>query len=215
MDYRLLKEFISLLVEDSATFNLKKFNSLPLSEKISYARKFLPLISEQGGGRIVFEFNSDLVLKIAKSNEGFADGISQNKKELEMHPRLSKLNIVPKIEAADRKKFEWILYEKVEILNSKDDIQLFTDLYWDELEEIFGVLLDEFSPDQILNPHKYPDLQEAIEEETDYGSPWRKNKTTRALLKAVALGISSEELLVPTHYGVNKKGNLVIVDFGF
>lgn len=211
----LLEALVSVLVERALNFDLQTFASLPLPKQHEYAKTHLVLIGE-GGGRFVFDMSNGFVLKLAKTNVGFANGVLQNKNELKRYPALSKLGIVPQIETADTKNNQWIIMERVSVIENDDDVVQLTDLYWNEMEHLFGLVADEvYTPDQVLNPEKYPELQEEVLEETDFGGPWRENPFTRALIKAVEFGLGPEEILVPSHLGQTQSGRPVIVDFGF
>jgi hypothetical protein len=218
----ILKEYIKnitkdLLVESNSNgFDFETFKNLKtLQEQLEYCSKTLSVVGE-GGGRIVYDFDGTKVLKIAKASQGFANGIMQNKKELKLYVKLHAINAVPEIYNYDPK-FKWILTEKVNVLSeaNREEIQQYTDLYWDEMETVFYELFGLYTPEQILNPQKYPKVKDEIEEITDFGSDWRNNPNIQKLFKIIKAGVGNEEILVPSHLGIRSNGDLVLVDYGF
>ena len=212
---QLIKEELDLSLSNSFDFDTFK-NLKTLQEQIEYCSKFLSVVGE-GGGRIVFDFDTNKVLKVAKASTGYANGIEQNKKELKLYTKLHSINIVPEIYDYDAK-FKWILTEKINVLSfeNRDEIFNFTGLYWDEMEIVFYELFGLYTPEQILNPQKYPKLKDEIEDLTDFGSDWRTNKNVLKLFKAIKAGVGAEEILVPSHLGTKQGSDeLVLVDYGF
>lgn len=220
-----MKNLIKILIENELLneeqFSFNKFKSLNnINSQLDYASLTLPLINDKGGGRRVFDFGNNKVLKIAKTFKGFANGIEQNLNELKLYEKLNSINIVPVIYDFDSNG-NWIVSEKVDTPfehTNKNEIYNLTDLYWDEMEIIFSDLMSPngpYTPDQLLHSENYPELSNEIEEQTDFGSDWRLNENIIKLFKAVEIGIGPEEILVPEHFGINSNGQLVIVDYGF
>lgn len=202
------------ILSESEKFNFDYFKTLTWPENLHYADETLPVFSDTGGGRKVFSLGNNKVLKIAKANnQKFFGGFKQNKNEVEIYYKLKNIDFFPEMYDY-AKDYSWIIFEKVNLIGTETDaLQPYTDLYFEELEAIFGSRR-KFTIDQIFFPEKYPELQDEIEEITDFGPDWKNNEYIKKMYILYTNGIHPEELLVPSHYGINKNGKLVLVDFG-
>jgi len=212
----------SFIKESSSSFSLNVFKELPtLEQQLAYATKTLTPISLEGGGRAVFDLGGNKVLKVSKTDSlesGFMSGILQNKKEVLLSNKLKSSKLAPEVfdYSPDG---HWVISEKVQLIDSEgskvEALYPYTGLYWKELDNILSFISDkEYTTDQLLHPEKYPELQDEIEEETDYGFAWRDNKNIINMFTLIDHGIHPLELNVTSHYGVDPEGNLVIVDLG-
>jgi hypothetical protein len=109
-----LREYIALIVEKvrSQTFDLNVFKSItdPI-KSYAYARSHLKLIGK-GSSRMVFEFNSKSVLKVAYNDAGLA----QNKKEISVNSDPSASFAIARIHASDKNGL-WVIVEAVRPIN--------------------------------------------------------------------------------------------------
>lgn len=218
-EFQKLIEAIENLLEQemSSIFSMEKFKSLIPREQMEYALDTLQILSNEGGGRVVFDLGENKVLKVARDNKSYLNGVSQNKKELAQYPKLKQLNIVPEIFDYDKDNFNWIIAEKVSVFSTDKDFESQTGIFWDEMESLFrdNGPITKFGVDKILNPESYPNETEEILNATDFGEEGVNHKLISALLKAVKNGLRQEEILVPSHFGLTKNGDVVIVDFGY
>ncbi len=199
----------------NVSFDLNRLKELETAEdRINYAATTLPLLSNEGGGRIVFDLG-DKVLKIARNNNNsFQGGVNQNKKEIQTYQKLKSLDMFPELYAFDPNG-EWVIFEKVNTFSSDDKnaLEKYFGLYDEELERLFGWDAGH-TPDEVIHPEKYPDKQEEIEEYLDFYDGWRENPYIKKIFALIEAGIHPEELLVRSHYGLTNDGRLVLVDFG-
>jgi len=217
----MLKEYIKLIIEreNIVGFDFNQFKQLKtLPEQYAYAKDNLNIVSDEGQGRTVFDLG-DKVLKVAKiSNIKFANGVLQNKHELSKYKKLKEIDFVPTIYDYDQTG-NWILSEKVSgfDLNDYERLHQYTDLYWDEMELVFSDLLQPRGPytiDQMQYPEKYPELEDEILDETDFGNDWRNNPNIQKIFSAIKMGVGQEEVLVVPHYGTTVDNKLVLLDYG-
>jgi hypothetical protein len=63
-------------------------------------------------------------------------------------------------------------------------------------------------------PEKYPELEDEILDETDFGNDWRNNPNIQKIFSAIKMGVGQEEVLVVPHYGTTVDNKLVLLDYG-
>lgn len=214
MKTKLYFDYIFLL--ENTSFSFEQFKSLSWPQNIEYAQTNLPLLSDEGGGRIVFDLGGNKILKVARNNNGsFQGGINQNKKEIDVYHKFNSLDFFPVIFDFDHDNFSWIVYEKVKTFkeNQNDALEPHTGLHDDELETLFGGRA-KYTVEQSIHPERYPELEEEIEEALEFYPGWRGNSTLKKIFFLIDHGLHPQELIVRTHYGTTSDGKLVLVDFG-
>lgn len=225
---KILKEYISnVIFEELNSLSLDNVLKLPQEQMIPALQSMFPKLGE-GHGRVVFDIGGDKVLKVARTLSGHANGLEQNQKEIKLYKKLNSIGFVTKIYKTDPNNI-WIIGEKIipfiaggveniipseSLGNAEKLLQQYSGLYGDELEHVFN-LLNVYEPDQILHPEKYPDIQEEIEEETDFGSDWRSLGFVEKAFKAIKMGINPEEILTFSNLGINNNNEVVLIDYGF
>ena len=105
-------------VTEDQPFDVKTFKTLPsFAARTRYARSTLPLISNAGSSRIVFDLGGDKVLKLAKN----AKGIAQNGVENDGY--VQQCGVAANVYDADDEDL-WIICDKLDNVTQKEFEQL-------------------------------------------------------------------------------------------
>lgn len=176
-------------------FSFDKFKSLPHAQALNYAKNSLPDVSGQGSARIVFKLG-DKALKIAKNKKG----LSQNKKEVEIHNKHGANELITKIYDSSPNGV-WVLSELVAPLKFEKDFQKFT-----------GIDIVTLKSYLFVEPEDFEELEEEFEL-MDIGK-----KEADFILNASKLfrdtNLIGGDFIRPDSWGVSSRGDVILLDYG-
>lgn len=209
-----LNEEIFLIAEKVITkqnakikFNYQDFiNSSSPYNILNYAKKTLPKIGE-GSARIVFQFGTGKVLKVAKDSNHY--GIEQNKGEI----AASKLNepLLPKVFAWDKENYIWLLSESVQEFAKKSSQDTSSKK---QFEEIAGISFNKFF--DIIQMLQMQSLNDIIEyyELNETKLTEKEISFLKKIEELHSKGIDISDMGDFQHWGINKERQLKFLDPG-
>lgn len=160
------------------------------TQRLSLASTYLTIVGK-GSGRITYDFDESLVLKVARNTRGMAQNSVESQHTLqEWHG-----GIIAKVVDCDPNN-QWLIMEKAEKFKPSDFSRNFGVTGWD-LENYIGSILGHW---RYCSPVENPALQD--------------NKFAQELLTMFGnFGLLPGELHRPSSWG-KIQGNPVIVDYG-
>ena len=160
-----------------------------------------------GSSRIVYEYDANHVIKLAKNNKG----LTQNEQEVDVYLGNKSIDSITKIENYDESNYSWILAEKAVKLTPSNFKQIKGFSFSD-----FASYLTNYQKDQ--NPQKYryfgkikidQNIVEIIEED---------ELTNDIIYLEASYGLAWGDLVRISSYGeINRNGSpdIVLVDYGY
>ena len=120
------------------SFQFRDLDGKSDDELYQYCTENLGTPIGKGSSRACFEYDNEIVIKIALNEDGYR----QNKTEIDYYLSHAKSPIIPKIYHYDKSKFQWIIIQKVMNFNSEEECE-------EAVREILGVTYEEYSEDGV------------------------------------------------------------------